>query len=355
MILADFAAWRAPSLDHEGVEDWSDCFDPDELRIRLDVALEENAELHEEVGRLSADNARLRSLLSLGVRSGASPMPPVAEPVAPVPVSGVGGLPYADASSSAEAKIALFRALFAGREDVYARRWVSAKSGRTGWSPAEDDPFDRNKDNADRVFWPLTDETVYRHLDPSRQGRSELHIGLYPLLADDTCRLLACDFDGKDGSDWRADAIAYAAACQQAGVPALLEISRSGKGAHVWTFFTAPVAATTARALGMALLRRAIDARGQMALSSYDRLFPAQDFQPVKVRKPSQPHAITLDVPQEQAMFMISKFLECSPAAVFDHGDMEDLVLYVCPKCAKKSGYPPPVHPGVPGPVIAQP
>ncbi|MEU5194555.1 DEAD/DEAH box helicase family protein [Streptomyces scabiei] len=266
------------------MEDWSDCFDPDELRIRLDVALEENAELHEEVRRLSVDNARLRSLLGLGVPSGASPMPPVAEPVAPVPVSGGGGLPYADASSSAEAKIALFRALFAGREDVYARRWVSAKSGRTGWSPAEDDPFDKTKDDADRVFWPLTDETVYGHLDPSRQGRGELHVGLYPLLADDTCRLLACDFDGKDGSDWRGDATAYTAACRQAGVPALLEISRSGKGAHVWTFFTAPVAAATARALGMALLRRAIDARGQMMLSSYDRLFPAQDYQPVKAR-----------------------------------------------------------------------
>jgi superfamily II DNA or RNA helicase len=266
------------------VEDWSDCFDPDELRIRLDVALEENTELHEEAGRLSADNARLRSFLGLGVRSAAAPMPPVAEPVAPVPVSGVGGLPYADASSSAEAKIALFRALFADREDVYARRWVSAKSGRTGWSPAEDNPFDKSKAEADRVFWPLTDEMVYRHLDPSRQGRSELHIGLYPLLADDTCRLIACDFDGKDGSGWRADAAAYATACGQAGVPALLEISRSGKGAHVWTFFTAPVAATTARALGMALLRRAIDARGQMALSSYDRLFPAQDFLPTKAK-----------------------------------------------------------------------
>ncbi|WP_281157624.1 DEAD/DEAH box helicase family protein, partial [Streptomyces sp. HYC2] len=142
----------------------------------------------------------------------------------------------------------------------------------------------RNPGQLNRVFWPLTDEAVYHHLDPTRQGRSELHIGLYPLLADDTCRLLACDFDGKDGSDWRADATAYIAACHEAGVPAVLEISRSGKSAHVWTFFTAPVAAATARALGLALLRRAIDARGQMALSSYDRLFPAQDFLPTKAR-----------------------------------------------------------------------
>lgn len=266
------------------VEDWSDCNDPAELRIRLDAALEENAELREELARLQAENGRLRA--HLGATSPAEPavLPPVADPMPVAPVLGTNGLPYADASSGSEAKIALFRALFAGREDVYARRWVSAKSGRTGWSPAEDNPVDKSKAEEDRVFWPLTDETVYHHLDPSRQGRSELHIGLYPLLADDTCHLIACDFDGKDGSDWRADAAAYHAACEQAGVPALLEISRSGKGAHVWTFFTAPVAATTARALGMALLRRAINARGQMALSSYDRLFPAQDFLPTKAK-----------------------------------------------------------------------
>ncbi|GGU54977.1 hypothetical protein GCM10010211_19580 [Streptomyces albospinus] len=266
------------------MEDWSDCFDRDELRIRLDVTLEENAELREELARLRADNARLRSLVGPGVRTDAPSLPPVPASVPAAPAAGVGGLPYADASSSAEARIALFTALSAGREDVYARRWVSPKSGRTGWSPAEDSPFDKNKAEADRAFWPLTDETVHRRLDPTRQGRSELHIGLYPLLADDTCRLLAVDFDGKDGSDWRGDVVAYITACREAGVPALVEVSRSEKGAHVWTFFTAPVAAATARALGMALLRRAIDSRGQMALSSYDRLFPAQDFLPISAK-----------------------------------------------------------------------
>lgn len=93
-----------------GVEDWSDCFDPAELRIRLDVALEEKAELREELARLRADNARLRGFLDPGVRVGASAMLPVPEPVTVLPVSGTGGLPYADASSSAEAKITLFRA-----------------------------------------------------------------------------------------------------------------------------------------------------------------------------------------------------------------------------------------------------
>jgi hypothetical protein len=37
--------------------------------------------------------------------------------------------------SSAEAKIALFRSLFHGREDVYPRRFESRKTGRAGYSP----------------------------------------------------------------------------------------------------------------------------------------------------------------------------------------------------------------------------
>lgn len=265
------------------MDDWPVCDDPDELRIRLDVALEENAELHAKLSELQAENTALRTPLGMPTSDGPAGLPPVPEAAVPL-LRSDGSLPYADASSSTEAKIALFRSLFVGREDVYATRWVSAKSGRTGWSPAEDNPFAKNKKDAERVFWPLSVQAVYNHLSRPQPGHREVHLGLYPLLADDTCRLLAVDFDGKDGSDWRGDAAAYAAACRDADVPALTELSRSGAGAHVWTFFTAPVAAATARALGMALLRRAIDARGRMTLASYDRLFPAQDLMPTNAK-----------------------------------------------------------------------
>ncbi|RPK81562.1 Transposase DDE domain protein [Streptomyces sp. ADI98-10] len=99
----------------------------------------------------------------LGVPAPDAPraLAPVPEPPPPVITEGGHGLPYADASSGTEAKIALFRALFAGREDVYATRWVSAKSGRTGWSSAEDNPFAKKKAQAERVFWPLTDRAVW--------------------------------------------------------------------------------------------------------------------------------------------------------------------------------------------------
>ncbi|WP_420323166.1 TOTE conflict system archaeo-eukaryotic primase domain-containing protein [Kribbella catacumbae] len=63
-------------------------------------------------------------------------------------------------------------------------------------------------------------------------------------------------------------------------VPAALEVSRSGVGAHAWVFFTAPVPAETARRLGTALLREAMAVRGRMDLASYDRLFPSQDVLP---------------------------------------------------------------------------
>jgi superfamily II DNA or RNA helicase len=74
--------------------------------------------------------------------------------------------------------------------------------------------------------------------------------------------------------------LAYLKAARAAGVPAALEVSRSGVGAHVWVFFSGAVAAATARTLGMGLLREAIAVRGRMDLRSYDRLFPSQDVLP---------------------------------------------------------------------------
>jgi hypothetical protein len=85
------------------------------------------------------------------------------------------------------------------------------------------------------------------------------------------------DFDGPTAL---LDAINYIKAARALQVPAALELSRSGTGAHAWIFFTAPVAAENARRLGTGLLREAMALRGQMSLASYDRLFPAQDVLP---------------------------------------------------------------------------
>jgi hypothetical protein len=117
----------------------------------------------------------------------------------------------------------------------------------------------------------LTGRVVEAHLT------GEVHLGLYPLLTGDTCHWLAADFDGPSAM---LDALAYLKAARAVGVPAALEVSRSGIGAHVWIFFTAPVPAATARALGSGLLRDAIALRGRMNLTAYDRLFPSQEVLP---------------------------------------------------------------------------
>lgn len=173
-----------------------------------------------------------------------------------------------DASSSPEAKIALFMDRFSGRTDVYARRWTSKKTGKSGWSPATRQGF-YSKDTTEKDYLPLTAEAVNAHL---RRGGD--HIGLYVMSPNDTCRLLACDFD--DGT-WRADAAAFVSACRDSGIDTLAEISRSGEGAHVWIFFEVPVPAILARRLGFVILRRAMNTRPDMDMASYDRFFPAQD------------------------------------------------------------------------------
>ena len=73
------------------------------------------------------------------------------------------------------------------------------------------------------------------------------------------------------------DALAYVKAARPRGIPAALEISQSGIGAHVWTSFAEAMSAELARRLATGLLHEAISLRGSMNLSSYDRLFPSQD------------------------------------------------------------------------------
>ena len=75
-----------------------------------------------------------------------------------------------DKDSSAELKIALFRSLFAGREDVHALRWESARTGKTGWSPAVVGGW-ANAKKPGRQYMPLTEDVVESHL----AGESAAH------------------------------------------------------------------------------------------------------------------------------------------------------------------------------------
>ncbi|MFT4108047.1 TOTE conflict system archaeo-eukaryotic primase domain-containing protein [Propionicimonas sp.] len=215
------------------------------------------------LAELRAENQRLRSLLR--ITNGVEPPPeqPTLAPVDPGLVTN---------ASPPEAKLALYMQLFAARRDVYAYRWENPRKRTKGWSPATRDQFGKGS-LWDRRPLPLTAEVIARHL-----SNTELFIGLYPLLPDATCWWLAADFDGPQAM---LDAHAYVKAAASLGVPCGLEISQSGRGAHVWTFFTDPVPAADARAMGTACIHRAMGLRGSMPLSSYDRLFPNQDTVPV--------------------------------------------------------------------------
>ena len=74
------------------------------------------------------------------------------------------------------------------------------------------------------------------------------------------------------------DALAYMKAARSYGIPAALEVSQSGRGAHVWIFFAhADLGIGRPRQIATSLLSEAFRLRGSMHLSSYDRLFPSQD------------------------------------------------------------------------------
>lgn len=188
--------------------------------------------------------------------------------------------------SPPEAKIALFRLLFRGREDVYARRFESRVSGRSGYAPACGNdwlrgicPKPRGKCSACQYqqYLPITDAVVRWHLVGRDASGADFVMGVYPLLLDETCFLLAMDFDK---CSWQEDAHAVLNTCRRIGVPAALERSRSGAGGHVWIFFDGPVSASLARRLGAHILTETMEHRPEIGLESYDRLFPNQDTLP---------------------------------------------------------------------------
>jgi superfamily II DNA or RNA helicase len=180
---------------------------------------------------------------------------------------------------SLDQKIAIFKNLFRGRSDIYAIRWQN-KQGRSGYSVACDNEWIQGKCRKPKIkcqecnhrkFKALTDQEVYRHLSGQQV------VGLYPLSQNNTCYLLAADFD-KTG--WQDAVKAMSEACTQYNVPHALEISRSGNGAHLWIFFDTPIQAREARLLGFCLLDKAMEIYPNLSFDSYDRLFPNQDILP---------------------------------------------------------------------------
>ena len=183
------------------------------------------------------------------------------------------------ASSNAE-KSELFLSLFRGRDDVYARRWVSKDGQKSGYSPVCRNEWVRGICEKPRVkcseckhreHVPISRHVIARHLSGKETA------GIFPMLPDETCLFLAIDFD-EEG--WRRDVAAVRSVCDRNRIPIAVERSRSGNGAHVWLFFEEPISAYAARKLGSAILTSAMEEHHQLKFTSYDRFFPNQDTMP---------------------------------------------------------------------------
>lgn len=180
---------------------------------------------------------------------------------------------------SNEEKVKIFMEVFKGRTDLYAKRWTSNKTGKSGYSPVCKNEFSTYKCDKPRVkcnecpfreLTPLTEDIILKHL------KGEITIGIYPLLPGDLCNFLAIDFDKKT---FEKDVAAFWNICDELDIPIYVEKSRSGNGAHIWIFFEESIPARIARKMGNILLTKTME-KASLDLDSYDRLFPNQDTMP---------------------------------------------------------------------------
>lgn len=173
--------------------------------------------------------------------------------------------------------INIFQSLFKGREDVFAVRWE--KSGKSGYMPAyqfDSYHYRMHKMNGgtfqsfqQKSYLPLTENEIQKHLKGTQQ------IGIYPLLRDNTSWFIVADFDKEN---WQEEVVTFLKACRMKNIPVYLERSRSGNGGHAWIFFDKPYPTVRSRKVFISILEES----GVFSLfdksSSFDRLFPNQDF-----------------------------------------------------------------------------
>ena len=114
-------------------------------------------------------------------------------------------------------------------------------------------------------------------------------IGVYPMFSNNTCRFLVFDFDNHvksaekndyadDNEIWKEEVLALYTICKENNIDALIEKSRSGRGAHVWILFKKPIKVALARKFGDTLLNKGASFVNLTSFDYYDRMIPAKDF-----------------------------------------------------------------------------
>ncbi|MCH1941253.1 TOTE conflict system archaeo-eukaryotic primase domain-containing protein [Holdemania massiliensis] len=194
-----------------------------------------------------------------------------------------------------------FFSMFWGRTDVYSQRAISKSTGIANyylqchnfWKYGCPKKIDKKKKCADcknAVFKTLGKEQIIAHLKGNKEDGTDV-IGIYPLFPDETCRFIVFDFDNHENDvqkhdlvkiddTWKEEVNALREICKLNGIDALVERSRSGRGAHLWIFFEKRISALLARKFGNALLRKGAESVNLISFRYYDRLIPMQDHMP---------------------------------------------------------------------------
>ena len=187
-----------------------------------------------------------------------------------------------------------FLGRFWGRLDVYAKRgrnggyYPQCKNRWIPICPKQSNPKYECDQCQNKQWEPLELWRIKNHLKGLKEDGSDA-IGIYPMFPDEnTCRFLVFDFDnhekGAEKTDfantdesWKDEVDALRKICQKHNVPALVERSRSGRGAHVWIFFRQRIPAVLARNFGLTLLDRGAASINLATFRFYDRMYPSQD------------------------------------------------------------------------------
>ena len=188
-----------------------------------------------------------------------------------------------------------------GRKDVYDLRYTNPKTGKNGYYSQCFNRWDRGchiqkkdgvrcKDCELRAYKPVTLPLIKAHMNGTDPNGNDV-VAIYPMLENNLCQLLVFDFDnhakGAEQEDyaniddgWKEEINALRRICKNLNVDAVVERSRSGRGAHLWIFFKEMVPARLARRFGFALLEKGAESVNLKSFKYYDRMIPTQDALP---------------------------------------------------------------------------